>query len=77
MAGDWIAVAAQFLQDIRRVDFDQGDNVKLEHEILNWMFDYGQSFEWIVRGDVSGMISHGANWARTTTNQAGEPIPLH
>jgi hypothetical protein len=51
--------AADFLESVGRLDFTDGDSDEMT-KIVGWAADHGQSVDWIVRGDVAGMICSGA-----------------
>ena len=53
------ARAADFLDSVRRLDFTAGDSEEMT-TIVGWATDHGQSADWIIRGDVAGMICSGA-----------------
>jgi hypothetical protein len=64
--------AAKFLQDIRRLDI-KAEDVDLEQEILAWMREHGQSFDWILVGDKGGMICCLASYAPPPSTEV-DPI---
>ena len=51
--------AVDFLDSVRRLDFTAGDSEEMT-SIVGWATDHGQSVDWIIRGDVAGMICSGA-----------------
>jgi hypothetical protein len=53
------ARAADFLESVRRLDFTDGNSEEMT-TIVGWAADHGQSVDWIIRGDVAGMICSGA-----------------
>jgi hypothetical protein len=62
--------AAQFIESVRRFDPNADD----EHfmTMRYWMPDHGQSFDWLLEGDASGMICQSA---KTSAHLAG-PDPV-
>jgi hypothetical protein len=51
--------AAAFLESVRRFDPSAEDCEHFE-TMRDWMHDHGQSFDWVLDGDPSGMIGTGA-----------------
>jgi hypothetical protein len=47
--------AAKFLENVRRHKLSAEDT-DLETEIMNWVFDHGQSLDWLLVGDPRGLI---------------------
>jgi hypothetical protein len=57
--------AVDFLESVRRLDFTGADNEEIT-TIVGWAADHGQSVDWIIRGDVAGMIC----------SAAAHPVPV-
>jgi hypothetical protein len=49
--------AAKFLQAVRRYDISAED-VDHQQKIADWIYDHGQSLDWILSGDPSSMICY-------------------
>jgi hypothetical protein len=47
---------AQFVESVRTFDENDGDCPKFRI-VLDWMHDHGQSLDWLVDGDVAGLIT--------------------
>jgi hypothetical protein len=48
--------AAQFVESVRTFDENRGECPKFS-VVLDWMHDHGQSFDWLVDGDPTGLIT--------------------
>jgi hypothetical protein len=48
--------AAQFVENVGTFDEDDGTCPKFRM-VLDWMHDHGQSLDWLVDGDVAGLIT--------------------
>jgi hypothetical protein len=57
--------AAKFLQDVRRYD-ESAEDVDHEQKILAWIYDHGQTPDWIIGGDPKAMICYLAGYAAPT-----------
>ena len=68
--------AAAFLDAVRREDYnaEYGDEAT---EIVNdWVAGHGQSFDWLYRGDPSGLICRAAHQAFKMSPAANESDPI-
>jgi hypothetical protein len=52
--------AAQFIENMRTFDDDDGADPRFQ-EVIRWIRDHGQSFDWLLWGDPAGMICRSAS----------------
>jgi hypothetical protein len=53
------ARAAEFVRSVHLLDYAEEDSAEFAF-ILDWMFEHEQSLDWLLKGDVRGMICTGA-----------------
>ena len=69
------ARAAQFVECVRTFDESDGECPKFVM-LLDWMHDHGQSLDWLIDGDVGGMIATRAA-VRATVGTPGLDVAEH